>query len=139
LTDSTFRRFTTLDMKNVFWLFAFIFSLFFLAGAYYVTSPSVRAAIDPRAPWVAGVLGPYVRGAAEPVQARPAASPSPVLDLSDAPVVTAVPAATPVPVPAEPEPFNLEKLAANRAAWPAKVTLAKATDFPAVVNGKVLG
>src|SRR5262249_777060 len=44
--------------------------------------------------------------------------------------------------PAAPTPrpeFNLQQLAADPAQWPKKVSLKKATSFPAVVGGKVVG
>jgi hypothetical protein len=124
-------------MKGVFWLFAFVCSLVLLAGAYYVTSPSVRTVVDPRAPWAAKLLRPYVRNADESAdnvasESRPpAAAPSSGDTLPAAP---AVPSAPP-----EPEVFDLKKLAANKAAWPAKVAILKAHEFPAVVNGKKVG
>jgi hypothetical protein len=130
-------------MKSIFWLSAFLFSLVFLAAAYYVTSPSVRIAIDARAPWVADYLRPYVRGSQEIVQvpspARPQVevpepTPAPAVPVSSLP--PAAPVAVAVPTP---EVFDLKKLAANRAGWPAKVAIKKDTDFPAVVNGKVVG
>jgi hypothetical protein len=127
-------------MKSAFWLLAFLFSLVVLAAAYYVTSPRVRAAIDARAPWVDGYLRPYVRNPGETVRIPPpqrqAVSPELLL-------TTVAPDATPAPLVApEPDPsevFDLKKLAANRSAWPAKVAIIKATDFPAVVDGKVVG
>jgi hypothetical protein len=127
-------------MKSAFWVLALLFSLVFLAAAYYVTTPSVRTAIDARAPWVHGVLNPYIRGSREPARIAP-------LVQAEAPEPAVVPPASDVNVPpvgplveaAQPEAFDLKKLAGNRAAWPAKVALTKATDFPAVVNGKVVG
>lgn len=120
-------------MKSIFWLLAFLFSLVLLAAAYYVTRPGMRTAVDARAPWVRNFLGPYIRpsGESEPTPSRAlpadawpdAAPPSPSV-------------AAPAPPP---EPFDLKRLAANRAAWPAKLTLIKAKDFPAVVEGKVVG
>jgi hypothetical protein len=128
-------------MKGVFWLFAFVCSLVLLAGAYYVTSPSIRTMVDPRAPSVAKLLRPYVRNADESADnvaiesSPPAAAPSSGDRLPTAPAVApAVPSAPP-----EPEVFDLKKLAANKAAWPAKVAILKAHEFPAVVNGKKVG
>jgi hypothetical protein len=124
-------------MKGAFWLIAFVCSLVLLAAAYYVVSPSVRTVVDPRAPWVAKALRPYVRESEQSTDVAvsesrpPAAAPS-----SDSmpPAAPAVP-----PAPAEPEVFDLKKLAANKSAWPAKVAILKAHEFPAVVNGKVVG
>ncbi len=123
-------------MKSVLWSVMFLFSLVFLLFAYYITSPKIRSVIDPRAPWIHAYLGPYTRGKD--------LSPPVVVVAPPAPEASEVPAATPAPVVAapvapEPEVFDLKKLAANRAAWPAKVKITKATEFPAVVNNKVVG
>lgn len=124
-------------MKGVFWLFAFACSLVLLAAAYYVTSPSVRSVIDPRAPWAEKLLRPYVRNSGESTEDAVSESrpPAAVPSAGDtAPPAPAVPSAPP-----EPEVFDLKKLAANKAAWPAKVAILKAHEFPAVVNGKKVG
>jgi hypothetical protein len=123
-------------MKSVFWLVAFIFSLILLAGAYYVTQAGMRSAVDARAPWVRKYLGAYIRESAEPVRAAPVSTPAPetLHVVSPAPMIAA-----PSPTPGPREPFDLRKLATNRAAWPAKVALTKDKEFPAVVDGKVVG
>jgi hypothetical protein len=123
-------------MKGVFWLLAFLGSLVILAAAYYVTSSSIRTAIDPRLPWVATYLRPYIRDSGETASVPPKTKATP--EASPA-ASSAAPAAPVRPVVTEPEVFDLKKLAANREAWPAKVTITKATHFPAVVNGKVVG
>jgi len=127
-------------MKSVFWLSAFLFSLVFLAAAYYVTSPGVRTAVDGRAPWVRGLLDPYVRGPREPVRIAPQAQPEPESP-KPLPAGWIARGTTPPvePEAAPPEAFDLQKLAGDRSAWPSKVALTKAIDFPAVVNGKVVG
>lgn len=128
-------------MKSVFWTFAFLFSLVLLAAAYYVTRPGMRTMVDARAPWVRSYLQPYIRESS--VSERPA--PRPIAD-DEVPepqpaISTSATQRPPVASPevAPPEPFDLKKLAANRAGWPARVALAKATEFPAVVEGKVVG
>jgi len=134
-------------MKNLFWSLAFVFSLVFLAVAYYITSARVRTVVDAHAPWVKGYLGQYVRESSktgkattrenlEPAVLPPqfveaAATPAPAMP---APAAPAAPTATP-----EPEVFDLDKLAKNPAAWPPKVVINKPTDFPAVVNGRMAG
>jgi len=71
------------------------------------------------------------------------ATPAPVLP---APVIVKPPvvaaAATPAPVatpPPPPKPFDPVDLAASPAAWPKLVRLSQAVDFPAVLNGQVVG
>src|SRR5689334_20635856 len=117
-------------MKNLMWTFALIVSLVFLAFAYYMRSETMRNAVNPRLPWVANLLRPYVPEPSEPVKVAPKAEPQPVPMISEAPPATPVPTAPP-----QPAVFDLTKLAANRAAWPSKVKIIKAKDFPAVVNG----
>lgn len=123
-------------MKNLLWTFALLASLVFLAFAYYVKSQTMRSAIDARLPWVAANVGSRLPQFEETVIIKT----EPKKDSAPAPLVANVPPATPTPAaPAEPEVFDLNKLAADRASWPAKVTLNKAKNFPAVVNGKVVG
>lgn len=125
-------------MKNLMWTFALLASLVFLAFAYYVKSQSMRTAIDARFPWVAENVGTRLPKLEETVivrteQKKRSAPPT-------APMVAEVPPVAPAPVvPAEPEVFDLNKLAADRASWPATVRLNTKKNFPAVVNGKVVG
>jgi len=119
-------------MKGAFWLFAFVCSLILLAAAYYVTRPGMRVAVDKHAPWFGTHLQRYVRESAEP--APPAPSVAAPKETAPAPMLR-----PPGPPPAAPEPFDLKKLAANRASWPKKVALAIDKEFPAVVDGKVIG
>ncbi len=133
-------------MKNVFWPLAFIGSLIFLFVAYYVTKPGLRTAVDAHAPWVQGCLGRFVRNSGETANAaprprpaaEPAVAPAPLPAVAPPTEVPTPPAPAPV-VPAQPEAFDLKKLAANRPAWPARIAIIKAIDFPAVANGKVVG
>jgi hypothetical protein len=131
-------------MKNLFWSMAFVFSLVFLAAAYYITSQNVRTSVDARAPWVHHYLGPFVRESSDSKTTASKQSSAEAPDTAPRFVetnATPVPT-TPVPVPAappEPEVFDLNKLAKNPAAWPAKIMINKATDFPAVVNGRKAG
>lgn len=121
-------------MKNFFWTGALLLSLVFLAAAYYIRVPTVRTAIDARAPWVNGFLGQFVEDSPVAVAPRPV----PIEEPLAAPE-RAEPTSPPKEKTAPPEIFDLRKLAADRAAWPVAVTLARATDFPAVVDGKVVG
>lgn len=116
-------------MKGIFWSLAFVLSLVLLAAAYYVTSSSMRSMVNARAPWVEPYLRPYIRNHVESDDSTDVKSQEPER-------VASAPAA---PTPAAPEVFDLTKLATNKAAWPAKVTIKKATKFPAVSGGKVVG
>ncbi len=131
-------------MKSLFWSLAFVFSLVFLAAAYYITSGNVRTAVDARAPWVHNYLGQFVRDSSESKTTTSKQNSAEAPDTAPRFVeasATPVPS-TPVPVPVappEPEVFDLNKLAKNPATWPAKIMINKATDFPAVVNGRKAG
>jgi len=129
-------------MKSLFWSVAFVFSLVFLAAAYYVTSENVRTGVDARAPWVHGYLGQFVRDSSESKNTTSKQNSAEAPDTAPRFVETNVTpvASTPVPAaPPEPEVFDLNKLAKNPAAWPAKIMINKPTDFPAVVNGRKAG
>lgn len=117
-------------MKSAFWLFAFFCSLVLLAAAYYVTSVETRSFVDARAAWIRPVLGPFIRESDEPTPLAPVVAPE---------TITAAPVVPPPAPPAPAEPFDLKKLAANRGAWPKKVALTTDKEFPAVVDGKVVG
>lgn len=122
-------------MKGVFWTLAFIGSLVFLAAAYYVTSPGMRAFVDPKLPWVNSYLRNYVRGSADTSPEDGESAPTPAASSASA--------STAAPVvdnrPKRPANFDLNWLAENKAEWPAKVKILKPTTFPAVANGKVVG
>ena len=107
--------------------------------------PSFRRWVDKRFPWAAVHVGVYLpaldgddqsgrtRSAVRPVdQGQPiSATPSP-----DSPALK------PPPAPTYLTPngmVDLVKLSANQADWPKAVVLRKAKEFPAVVDGKVVG
>ena len=122
-----------------------------LAAAYYVKVPSVRTAVDAKAPWVADLLGRFVQ---EPEiklvvvkQEKPAPPPPEVREKpKPQPVAPVAPVAV-TNVPEKPGPLaaplaatvDLQKIASDRSAWPKKVVLTKPASFPAVLNGKVVG
>lgn len=122
-------------MKGAFWLFAFVCSLVLLAAAYYVTRPGMRTTVDAHAGWVRPILAPFIRESAETPPPEPRDAPPEEIVAVPPPPVIPGPAAIPAPA----EPFDLRKLAVNRAAWPKKVALTIEKDFPAVVDGKVIG
>lgn len=131
-------------MRKFFRYFGLPLSLVVLAAAYYIKVPSVRRQIDARAPWVAGILGRFVQEPEVAVVGAP--PPKPGEDNAGTPAPQARPPTPDVPgIPQTPPPatprrvFNLQEIAANRAEWPAKLTLKKPTTFPAVANGKVVG
>jgi hypothetical protein len=110
--------------KGVLWI---VLLMAAAGGAYYF-----------RAEWMPllrqwGLLKPAPQVAQ--VEATPAPS-------TPAPEPTPAPSTTPPPSPVEaprPAPNPLAWLLRNKDRWPEEVTLLKATEFPAVVQGKVYG
>jgi len=121
---------------SLFWSMALPFSLLILAAAYYIKVPAARAFIDAHTSLGREWLGRYVSQPQVielPAEKPPAYSGGPGTNIDPTPKIS------PVPVPAAPEPFSLQKLAGDPAHWPKKVILKKEVTFPAVVNGKVVG
>jgi hypothetical protein len=128
------------EKPSKFWTFiALPASLVVLLAAYYLRVPSVRQAIDSRTPIVRQVLGRFVPASEDSEVVvkteRPAAAgprPDPAV-----PVVGGSPASP--AANARPAVFDLQSLARDRSLWPKKVRLTKPANFPAVLNGKVVG
>ncbi len=107
------------------------------AWAMYEFNPSIREKVNAQFPWMARTQSQHVApqpAATEIVQ--PAETPEPV--------VNSLPASTPeeTPVAVEPTPtpgLDIESLSTMRDKWPKSVALKKPMDFPAVVNGKIVG
>jgi hypothetical protein len=125
--------------SNKFWLFALPVSLLILAAAYYIKVPSARRFIDAHTSLGHQLFGGFVHDTViyetVPRPDQPADSyvrPGPSANAKAAPVALP-PTPTPRPV------FDLQKLAGDPSLWPKKVALKKATTFPAVVGGKVVG
>jgi hypothetical protein len=113
---------------------------------YYAKFQTVRRWVDDKFPWVEDNIGsrlpPLVEEVRAPSVPRRAAAPS----ATPAPTIVPTPAPPPVvAAPVAPSFFardgtvDVQKLAAERSAWPQVVTLKTAKEFPAVVNGKVVG
>jgi hypothetical protein len=112
-----------------------------LIAAYFLKVPSVPKAITERGPWASGVVGRYVDKevavtqlpapkASDVSAGIPTPMPKPtVLDVQKIP-------STPAPATT---PFDVRDFAMKRAQWPKTVALTKATEFPVVAKGKVLG
>ena len=143
--------------SNRLWIVAFPLSLALLAAALYIKKPAARDFIDRNCPWVKQTVGKY----APPFEVQitkatpvPAAVPADIASSQAVPnrMATAappppppppLPASTPNPAPstsmAVASPFDLDKVCADPARWPKTVRLKAAVDFPAVVDGKVVG
>jgi hypothetical protein len=120
--------------SSKFWLFALPVSLLILVAAYYIKVPSARRFIDAHTSLGNQLFGSFVHDAVvyETVPRSENPGDSRVANEKTVPI-TAPPTLTPRPV------FDLQKLAVDPSLWPKKVTLQKATTFPAVVGGKVVG
>lgn len=118
--------------------------LLLLAAVCYWKLPLVRSFVDARVPATKSATARFFP-AAQPVAAVSApAEPAPSEPVT--PVEPPAPSAPPpepevaeVPAPVTKAPPDMHSLAADRSAWPKKLVLRKATQFPAVVGGKVVG
>ena len=88
----------------------------------YVKGPATREFVDPKLPFVKGLLGRFVAAPADAPAEGAAADATPGAPLAPAPVA-----------------MTFEKLAADPTSWPRTVRLKKAVQLPAVVNGKEAG
>jgi len=121
---------------STFWIFALPASLVILAAAYYIKIPSARAFIDAHTSLGRQLFGSFVHDTVVEIKPEKAEDPLALALNERGPAANVKPApAAPTPVPV----FDLQKLARDPAHWPKKVALKKATEFPAVVNGKVVG
>ncbi len=113
--------------------------------AYYAMFRSMRQWVDARFPWVEVNIGRRLPPFADAPRPSPAprriatsAAPSPPSEPLPEPP-------RPVATPAPPSflsadgTVDVKKLAADRSAWPPTVVLKTAKEFPAVVDGKVVG
>lgn len=135
---------------NKLWALGPPLSLLLLAFAYYVKVPSFRDAVDTHFPWVRSHLARFVSEPSVVMIKDPAnpakASPAPLnpddtsLAISSNGAGTGKNKVNPSPTPeAHAEPLTMERFAANPALWPKKVKLRKTIEFPAVLNGKIVG
>ncbi|MGB8356412.1 MAG: hypothetical protein WCD79_21115 [Chthoniobacteraceae bacterium] len=123
-----------------------------LAGfVYYLKYPDVRAWVDANVPIVKKVAAPVIAQwdqrfpqppAAAPADVAPdktdvaAASPSPAVAPQTSAPSAAVAVSTPAPVS---DTVDIAQLSQSRNEWPKQVVLKKEVEFPAVLDGKVVG
>ena len=122
-----------------------------LAGfVYYLKYPDFRAWVDTNAPVVKQVTGPVVAQWDAHFSPAPVAAPAPVaepakISAAATPEAAPQPAATPLAAIAEatPQPqsdiVDVAQLSQSRNEWPKLVSLKKIVEFPAVLDGKVVG
>jgi len=133
---------------KLFWGSVWVVAIFSSFYVYYYKYPDVRAKVDARLPIAkeihAGIVSAlHLEDAPSqaPIAAPPApAQPGPTPDVAAAPAATpvATPAAVAVPQPA-PDTVDVAQLTHSRAEWPKFVALKKVVEFPAVLDGKVVG
>ncbi len=135
----------TRKSPNKLWALGPFVSIALLAAAYYLKVPAFRDAVNARVPWAKEHLSQFV-------------PPPKIVIIRDKPVdsIPLPPAAPPPSAPATSEPppkasspppmakahdevMSLQDFVANRALWPKTVKLRRETQFPAVLNGKVIG
>lgn len=123
---------------SLIWSLALPVSVLILVSAYYIKVPAARHFIDAHTSLAREYLGRFV---SEPEVREIAAKRAKPAEFSVSPVLHQA-SPTPVETPAKPKPpavFDLQELARDRSQWPKKVTLKKPSNFPAVLNGKVVG
>ncbi len=141
--------------SNRLWILAFPLSVLFLITALYIKKAGAREFIDRKCPWVKETVGKYAPPFEVRIVGAPPAAPAPAEEGAPLPppalARTAPPVSTPPPAPApapKPEPnapvavaesFDLSKVCADPTRWPKTVRLKAIVDFPAVVDGKVVG
>ena len=122
------------------------------AVVYYLKYPDVRTWVDTNAPAVKQAMLPVVAqwdAHFPPAVPTPAAAP-PASDTATADATTPAPAApqtaspsTAAAIQGVPAPqsnvVDLAQLSQSRAEWPKTLTLKKDVEFPAVLDGKVVG
>jgi len=108
--------------------------LILVAGfVYYAKYHWARAWVDERFPWVKENVGSHLPSLV--INVGPDGQPIEGNESNSAPEEASATA----PYISNHGAVDLPKLAADRAAWPKTVTLKKAREFPAVVDGKAVG
>ncbi len=120
------------------WLLGPPVAIVLSATVYYAMFGSVRHWVDARFPWVRDHIGSLLPSREE---ASTAAAKAPARIPNEPPPEPPKPIAPPVaPTFFAPDgTVDLRKLAEDRSAWPQTVVLKTAREFPAVVDGKVMG
>ena len=129
------------------WLLGPPFAIAVSALTYYAMFPSFRNWVDARVPWVATHVGVHLPARDDDELVRRMQAAGKAQPNSATPELQEPVDATRPPITAPPKPnylttegtVDLPKLAANSADWPKTVALVKAREFPAVVEGKVVG
>lgn len=113
----------------------FLASLLLAAYVYYLKFPTFHAWVDAK-----------LKGQAPQVVSQPdqPATPAPAI-APEQPAAAAIPQATPSFAPVAPAAtprsttVDLAQLSQSKAEWPKTVVLKKETEFPAVMDGKIVG
>jgi len=138
---------------KLFWGSIWVVAIFSSFYVYYYKYPDVRAKVDAKLPIAKEIHSSIVSALHLDDAAVQAPAPTPVPENvvqtlpapASTPEVVAVPAATPAPPVAELVPqstsdtVDVAQLSQSKAEWPKLVALKKDVEFPAVMDGKVVG
>jgi hypothetical protein len=138
-------------ISKLFWTTVLVGAIVMTGYVYYLKYPEVQESVDARLPMAkelnTKILAVLSHGnnplrAPEPVPETPVQA---VSKTAPTPVVVAAPVAKPVAgvaeVPRQPVPdtVDMAQLSQSRADWPKLVVLKKSVEFPAVLDGKMVG
>ena len=139
--------------SNRLWILGPPLSLCLLVAALYIKKPDARDFIDRKCPWVKETVGKYappfevrivgVPPVAPPTPEQVASAEAPKIDGTSTPPPFTQPPRTPRQEPKIPtvvaDSFDFNKVCQDPARWPKSVRLKTAVDFPAVLDGRVVG
>jgi len=138
---------------KLFWGSIWVVAIFSSFYVYYFKYPDVRAKVDAKLPIAKEIHATIISGLHLDDTAVQAPAPTPVPQnvvqtppvAAPTPQVAAVPSTSPVSPVAElvpqstPDTVDVTQLTQSKAEWPKLVALKKVVDFPAVMDGKVVG
>jgi hypothetical protein len=135
----------TRKSPNKLWAFGPLVSILLLVVAYYLKVPAFREAVNARIPWAKEHLSQFVPPPEVIIIRDPPKPTIPPLPAEPPPLRPA--AAEQVPKISPPVPgaknhddrITMQDFMANPSLWPKTVRLRRATEFPAVLDGKVIG
>jgi len=115
------------DQPSKIWNIALVFSLLLLAGILYYRFAPVREYVDAKCPWVKEQLAQHGIQFDGTAGTAPASTNSATVSPTR-PVAAALA-----------QPVSVAQFTSDRSLWPKTVKIKKATEFPAVINGKEIG
>jgi hypothetical protein len=129
---------------NKLWAFGPLISILLLMAAYYWKVPAFRDAVNSRFPWAKDHLSQFVPPPTVVVIQDSPKPPRPIPP-AESPRPQTVIATTPNPMTPVPDTkgrdqrIAMQDCVADRSLWPKSVRLLRSIEFPAVLDGKVIG